>query len=47
VDTIADFEMIEKVFAGLADTNNNFLQQDVLGFLNEHPEIVAINAPAA
>jgi spore coat polysaccharide biosynthesis protein SpsF len=46
VDTIADFEMIEKVFAGLADTNNNFLQQDVLGFLDKHPEIVAINAPA-
>jgi spore coat polysaccharide biosynthesis protein SpsF len=44
VDTPADFEMIEKVFVGLADLNNNFLQQDVLGFLEKHPEIVEINA---
>jgi spore coat polysaccharide biosynthesis protein SpsF len=47
VDTPADFEMVEKVFAGLADLDNNFLQQDVLDFLDKHPEIVAINAPAA
>jgi spore coat polysaccharide biosynthesis protein SpsF len=47
VDTIADFEMVEQVFAGLAGLNNNFVQQDVLGFLDQHPEIVAINAPAA
>ena len=45
VDTPADFEMVEKVFAGLAALNNNFLQQDVLGYLDQHPEIVAINAP--
>ena len=46
VDTPADFEMVEKVFAGLAALNNNFLQQDVLRYLDQHPEIVAINAPA-
>ncbi|OKO76729.1 hypothetical protein AC629_32490 [Bradyrhizobium sp. NAS80.1] len=45
VDTPADFEMVEKVFKGLAGRNNNFLQQDVLDFLEVHPEIVAINAP--
>jgi spore coat polysaccharide biosynthesis protein SpsF len=45
VDTPADFEMVEKVFAGLADRNNSFGQQDVLDFLANHPEIVAINAP--
>jgi len=45
VDTPADFEMVEKVFAGLAGLNNQFLQQDVLSFLDRHPEIVAINAP--
>ena len=45
VDTPADFEMVEKVFAGLAGLDNNFLQQDVLGFLDQHPEIAAINAP--
>jgi spore coat polysaccharide biosynthesis protein SpsF len=47
VDTLADFEMVERVFAGLANLNNDFLQQDVLQFLEKHPEIVAINAPAA
>lgn len=47
VDTPADFEMVAKVFAGLADLDNNFLQQDVLDFLDQHPEIVAINATAA
>jgi spore coat polysaccharide biosynthesis protein SpsF len=47
VDTPADFEMVAKVFAGLADLNNNFLQQDVLDFLDRHPEIVAINATSA
>jgi spore coat polysaccharide biosynthesis protein SpsF len=46
VDTPADFEMVEKVFAGLARQGNDFLQQDVLDFLDKHPEIVAINAPA-
>jgi spore coat polysaccharide biosynthesis protein SpsF len=46
VDTPADFEMVEKVFAGLAGLNNDFLQQDVLRYLDRHPEIVAINAPA-
>ncbi|QOZ52003.1 cytidylyltransferase domain-containing protein [Bradyrhizobium sp. CCBAU 53338] len=45
VDTPADFEMVEKVFKGLAKRNNNFIQQDVLDFLEGHPEIVAINAP--
>lgn len=45
VDTPADFEMVEKVFSGLADLNNNFLQQNVLRFLKEHPEIAKINAP--
>jgi spore coat polysaccharide biosynthesis protein SpsF len=45
VDTPADFEMVEKVFTGLAGRNNNFLQQDVLDFLKDHPEIAAINAP--
>jgi spore coat polysaccharide biosynthesis protein SpsF len=45
VDTPADFEMAEKVFAGLAHHQNAFLQQDVLDFLEQHPEIVAINAP--
>lgn len=45
VDTAADFEMVEKVFKGLATQNNNFLQQDVLDFLKDHPEIAAINAP--
>lgn len=45
VDTPADLDMVEKVFAGLADLNNNFRQQDVLEFLDKHPEIVAINAP--
>jgi spore coat polysaccharide biosynthesis protein SpsF len=38
--------MVEKVFAGLAALDNNFLQQDVLRFLERHPEIAAINAPA-
>jgi spore coat polysaccharide biosynthesis protein SpsF len=47
VDTPADFEMVEKVFTGLSQFNNDFLQQDVIRFLNQHPEIVAINAPAA
>ena len=47
VDTTADLEMVEKVFAGLAALDNNFLQQDVLRFLDQHPEIAAINAPAA
>jgi spore coat polysaccharide biosynthesis protein SpsF len=47
VDTPADFKMVERVFAGLANLNNGFLQQDVLQFLEKHPEIVAINAPAA
>jgi spore coat polysaccharide biosynthesis protein SpsF len=46
VDTPADFEMVEKVFAGLARQGNDFLQQDVLDFLDKHPEIVAINASA-
>ncbi|MFO1109725.1 MAG: glycosyltransferase family protein [Bradyrhizobium sp.] len=46
VDTPADFEMVEKVFSGLAGLNNNFGQKDVLDFLDKHPEIVAINAPA-
>lgn len=46
VDTLADFEMVEKIFVGLAEFNNNFLQQDVLRFLDKHPEIVAINAPS-
>jgi spore coat polysaccharide biosynthesis protein SpsF len=46
VDTAADFEMVTRVFAGLADLNNRFLQPDVLQFLQEHPEIEAINAPA-
>lgn len=45
VDTPADFEMVEKVFAGLAGRENGFLQPDVLDFLEAHPEIVAINAP--
>jgi hypothetical protein len=39
--------MVEKVFAGLAGLNNQFLQQDVLSFLDQHPEIVAINAPVS
>jgi spore coat polysaccharide biosynthesis protein SpsF len=47
VDTPADFEMVEKVFAGLAHRQNAFLTQDVLDFLEQHPEIVAINAPTA
>ena len=47
VDTPADLEMVERVFAGLADLNNSFLQRDVLHFLEKHPEIVAINAPTA
>jgi spore coat polysaccharide biosynthesis protein SpsF len=46
VDTPADFEMVEQVFAGLAHRHNGFLQQDVLEFLEQHPEIVAINAPS-
>lgn len=46
VDTPADFEMVEKVFSGLAGLNNNFGQKEVLDFLDKHPEIVAINAPA-
>jgi spore coat polysaccharide biosynthesis protein SpsF len=45
VDTPADFEMVEKVFTGLAGRHNDFLQQDVLDFLADHPEITAINAP--
>jgi spore coat polysaccharide biosynthesis protein SpsF len=45
VDTPADFEMVEKVFTGLVGRKNNFLQQDVLDFLEDHPEIAAINAP--
>ena len=47
VDTPADFEMVSKVFAGLAGHDNDFLQQDVLDFLERHPEIVAINAPTS
>jgi spore coat polysaccharide biosynthesis protein SpsF len=47
VDNPADFQMVEAVFTGLADCNNDFLQQDVLDFLGEHPEIVAINAHLA
>ncbi|MGB8398406.1 cytidylyltransferase domain-containing protein [Bradyrhizobium sp.] len=47
VDTPADFEMVEKVFIGLAGLDNNFLQQDVLRFLDQHPEIAAINAPVS
>jgi spore coat polysaccharide biosynthesis protein SpsF len=47
VDTPADFEMVEKVFIGLAGLDNNFLQQDVLRFLGQHPEIAAINAPVS
>lgn len=43
VDTPADFEMVEKVFTGLAG-RNDFLQQDVLDFLENNPEIAAINA---
>jgi spore coat polysaccharide biosynthesis protein SpsF len=46
VDTPSDFEMVEKVFSGLADRGNDFLQQDVLDFLETHPEIAAINASA-
>ncbi len=45
VDTPADFAMVEKVFAGLSGRDNNFLQQDVLDFPEDHPEIAAINAP--
>ena len=44
VDTAADFQMVEKVFAELADRDNDFLQQDVLDLLEDHPEIAAINA---
>lgn len=44
VDTAADFEMVEKVFTALADRDNDFLQQDVLDLLKDHPEIAAINA---
>jgi spore coat polysaccharide biosynthesis protein SpsF len=47
VDTPADFEMVEKVFAGLTVRGNDFLQQDVLDFLGKHPEIAAINAPGS
>jgi spore coat polysaccharide biosynthesis protein SpsF len=47
VDTPADLEMVKRIFAGLADLNNGFLQRDVLHFLEKHPEIVAINAPSA
>ena len=43
VDTPADFDMVAKVFAGLAHRGCDFLQQDVLDFLAEHPEIAAIN----
>jgi spore coat polysaccharide biosynthesis protein SpsF len=45
VDTPADFEMVERVFAGLAGRNNDFRQQDVLDFFEQHPDIAAINAP--
>ncbi|GAA0029535.1 glycosyltransferase family protein [Bradyrhizobium ottawaense] len=44
VDTAADFQMVEKVFTELADRDNDFLQQDVLDLLEDHPEIAAINA---
>lgn len=44
VDTTADFQMVEKLFTALADRDNDFLQQDVLDLLKDHPEFAAINA---
>ena len=44
VDTPSDFQMVETVFAGLLPKSPAFVQDDILTFLDHHPEIAATNA---
>jgi len=46
VDTLADFRMVETVFHALLPVNQNFRQEDVVRFLSERPDVVAINVGA-
>lgn len=45
VDEPEDFELVSKIYEHFmgTDTKENFNYKDILSFLNDHPEIVAIN----
>lgn len=43
MDTPEDYEVIQRVYDGLYDENPFFTLQDVLAFLEKHPEILEIN----
>lgn len=44
VDTPEDFQLIEKILQALYPDNRQFSMQDVLGFLRENPQLMALNA---
>lgn len=44
VDTPEDYALIKAIFEGLYPANPNFSMQDVLAFLDQHPELSGINA---
>jgi spore coat polysaccharide biosynthesis protein SpsF (cytidylyltransferase family) len=43
VDEPEDFELVEKIYQGLYPENPRFGLKDVLGFLDEHPELKTLN----
>ncbi|WP_153732397.1 cytidylyltransferase domain-containing protein [Sporosarcina obsidiansis] len=44
VDTIEDFELIQRILMKLYPSNNNFSQKDIIDLLNKHREWSLINA---
>lgn len=44
VDTPEDFQLIEKILQALYPDNRQFSMQDVLSFLRENPQLMALNA---
>ena len=44
VDYPEDFEVVEKIYNALYDSRKLMLTEDVILFLDAHPEIVSINA---
>ena len=44
VDTQEDFQLVEQIIQALYPDNRQFSMQDVLGFLRENPQLMALNA---
>jgi spore coat polysaccharide biosynthesis protein SpsF len=43
VDTQEDFELVTKIFEALYPNNSNFTTEDILSFLDEHPNLKTMN----